>query len=258
MLALFLQGDRLHRRGEARRLRVLRPDHHRRLDPVGGRAVDHRGRGRLPRAGAATTSSQALFVDLADLHGNTVDGVHVASTGGVWSARWSTASAACATTTAGCASTRGCPTAGTSLTFRITWRGTRVRVTLTASGCAFDVEAGELPVPVEVRGHDVRRLPRASAAGHRARRARPPDPRHARQPPADRRHPRRRQPDHRRRPRPDAGRRRSSTTPASCRSTHPRRRPPRAASSDRPLLRRSRRFQPLRRLTEVTRAPVRR
>ena len=28
----------------------------------------------------------ALFVDLADLHGNTTDGVHVASTGGVWNA----------------------------------------------------------------------------------------------------------------------------------------------------------------------------
>ena len=28
----------------------------------------------------------ALFVDLADLHHNTADGVHVASTGGVWSA----------------------------------------------------------------------------------------------------------------------------------------------------------------------------
>ena len=28
----------------------------------------------------------ALFVDLADLHGNAPDGVHVASTGGVWSA----------------------------------------------------------------------------------------------------------------------------------------------------------------------------
>ena len=29
---------------------------------------------------------QALYVDLADLHGNTVDGLHVASTGGVWTA----------------------------------------------------------------------------------------------------------------------------------------------------------------------------
>ena len=29
---------------------------------------------------------QALYVDLMNLHGNTVDGLHVASTGGVWSA----------------------------------------------------------------------------------------------------------------------------------------------------------------------------
>ncbi|MEC9052845.1 MAG: glycoside hydrolase family 65 protein, partial [Actinomycetota bacterium] len=29
---------------------------------------------------------QALYVDLANLHGNTVDGMHIASTGGVWSA----------------------------------------------------------------------------------------------------------------------------------------------------------------------------
>ena len=29
---------------------------------------------------------ESLYVDLADLHGNTVDGLHVASTGGVWSA----------------------------------------------------------------------------------------------------------------------------------------------------------------------------
>ncbi len=26
----------------------------------------------------------ALYVDLADLHGNTSDGVHIASTGGIW------------------------------------------------------------------------------------------------------------------------------------------------------------------------------
>ena len=44
-------GQPLHRPGEAQGLRVLRPDHHRRLDPVGGRAVRRRGRGRLPRGG---------------------------------------------------------------------------------------------------------------------------------------------------------------------------------------------------------------
>ncbi len=27
-----------------------------------------------------------LYVDLANLHGNTVDGMHIASTGGVWAA----------------------------------------------------------------------------------------------------------------------------------------------------------------------------
>ncbi|HSO65403.1 MAG TPA: glycosyl hydrolase family 65 protein, partial [Ornithinibacter sp.] len=36
--------------------------------------------------------------------------------------------------------------------FRITWRGTRMRVTLDADSLAFDVEEGELPVPVDVRG----------------------------------------------------------------------------------------------------------
>ena len=40
-------GPALHGRAEAQELRVLRPDHHGRLDLVGGRAVDHRRRGRL-------------------------------------------------------------------------------------------------------------------------------------------------------------------------------------------------------------------
>jgi alpha,alpha-trehalose phosphorylase len=39
-----------------------------------------------------------------------------------------------------------------SLTYRITWRSTRVLVTLTASELRLEVEHGELPVPVEVRG----------------------------------------------------------------------------------------------------------
>ena len=39
-----------------------------------------------------------------------------------------------------------------SLTFRVTWRGTRMRVTLTDTSLAFDVEDFELPVTVLVRG----------------------------------------------------------------------------------------------------------
>jgi len=93
----------------------------------------------------------ALYVDLANQHDNTVDGLHVASTGGVW-----------------CALVNGfggmrdhdgrlsfdprLPDGWQTLTFRVTWRGTRVRVTLTPTSLAFDVEAGELPVPVFVQG----------------------------------------------------------------------------------------------------------
>jgi alpha,alpha-trehalose phosphorylase len=94
---------------------------------------------------------QALFVDLADLHRNTVDGLHVASTGGVWSALVN-----------GFGGMRDhdgrlrlaprLPDHWTSLTFRLTWRGTRVRFELTATSLSMVVEDGETPVPVEVRG----------------------------------------------------------------------------------------------------------
>ncbi len=62
---------------------------------------------------AAQYFQTALYVDLADLHGNTADGVHIASTvaSGV---RSSTASAACGTTADGCPSTRGCRRTGTA------------------------------------------------------------------------------------------------------------------------------------------------
>ncbi len=45
-------GAALQRRGEARRLRVLRPVDHGRLDALGRRAVHRRGRGGVPRARA--------------------------------------------------------------------------------------------------------------------------------------------------------------------------------------------------------------
>ena len=86
VLALFLQGE-------------LFTDEQKRADfeyydPIttgdstlsGRRAVDHRRRGRATTTSRCATSCGALFVDLADLHHNTADGVHVASTGGVWSA----------------------------------------------------------------------------------------------------------------------------------------------------------------------------
>jgi len=92
----------------------------------------------------------ALFVDLADMHGNTSDGVHVASTGGVWNAL-----------TYGFGGMRDhhgeitfdprLPHSWDSLTFRVTLRGTRVRVVLTARQISFRVEEGT-QADVSVRG----------------------------------------------------------------------------------------------------------
>ena len=71
--------------------------------------------------------SKALVVDLADVHGNASDGIHVASTGGVWSGLVSGFG--------GMRDYRGdisfdprVPNEWGSLTFRLTVRGTHVRV----------------------------------------------------------------------------------------------------------------------------------
>ncbi|NQX14146.1 glycoside hydrolase family 65 protein [Microbacteriaceae bacterium VKM Ac-2855] len=84
----------------------------------------------------------ALFVDLADLHHNTSDGIHVASTGGVWSAL-----------VYGFGGMRDhggritfeprLPSSWTKLTFRITLHGTRVRVEVGQEALVLTVEDGE-------------------------------------------------------------------------------------------------------------------
>ncbi len=96
----------------------------------------------------------ALFVDLANLHGNTTDGVHVASTGGVWN-----------TLAYGFGGLRDyngvvtfdprLPASWDGLTFQVTLHGTRVRVDLTAEQIAFTVLAGA-SAELSVRGHRVR------------------------------------------------------------------------------------------------------
>jgi alpha,alpha-trehalose phosphorylase len=93
----------------------------------------------------------ALYVDLANAHANTVDGLHIASTGGVW-----------------CALVNGfggmrdhagqlsfdprLPADWESLTFRLTWRGTRLVVDLTPTSLCLRALEGERPVPVTVAG----------------------------------------------------------------------------------------------------------
>jgi alpha,alpha-trehalose phosphorylase len=96
----------------------------------------------------------ALFVDLADLHGNTTDGVHVASTGGVWNCL--------AYGFGGMRDYNGVvtfdprlPESWEGLSFLITLQGTRLRVDLTPSEIAFTVMEGD-EAEVSVRGHRVR------------------------------------------------------------------------------------------------------
>jgi alpha,alpha-trehalose phosphorylase len=94
---------------------------------------------------------QALYVDLGDLHRNAVDGMHIASAGGVWS-----------TLVFGFGGLRDhggrlsfdprLPVGWTALDFALTWRGERLAVTLTQSAIELRVESGAGPVDVDVRG----------------------------------------------------------------------------------------------------------
>jgi alpha,alpha-trehalose phosphorylase len=101
---------------------------------------------------------EALYVDLVNLHGNTVDGLHVASAGGVWS-----------TLVQGFGGMRDhggaltfdprLPVGWTELRFRLCWQGSRMLVALTEDAIAFTVVAGDADVPLLVRG-------RAYVVGH--------------------------------------------------------------------------------------------
>ncbi|RHW26488.1 glycoside hydrolase family 65 protein [Nocardioides immobilis] len=105
----------------------------------------------------------ALFVDLDDRHNNTADGVHVASTGGVWSAL-----------VCGFGGFRDhgpdqgedqwqidprLPASWPSLVYRITLHGTRVRVTVRSDELELFVEDGPGPLCFNVRGEQVKVQP---------------------------------------------------------------------------------------------------
>ena len=94
--------------------------------------------------------TQSLFVDLADLHGNTSDGVHVASAGGVWTAL-----------IAGFGGMRDhfgeltfdprLPADWPELSFPLHWHGTRLQVTITRDQLRVQARGGE-PMVFSVRG----------------------------------------------------------------------------------------------------------
>ncbi|WP_375389277.1 glycosyl hydrolase family 65 protein, partial [uncultured Amnibacterium sp.] len=92
----------------------------------------------------------ALFVDLDDLHNNASDGVHVASTGGVWSSL--------VYGFGGMRDSGGhltfdprLPAAWPSLRFRIRWHGSRLLVTVTKDELSIAVRSGG-DVDLTVRG----------------------------------------------------------------------------------------------------------
>ena len=94
-----------------------------------------------------------LFVALDDRHGNAVDGVHVASTGGVWGAL-----------VAGFGGMRDhggvltfeprLPEVWSTLTWRMRWQGSRLRIRVEADAIHLVVETGDT-VRVTVRGAEV-------------------------------------------------------------------------------------------------------
>jgi alpha,alpha-trehalose phosphorylase len=93
----------------------------------------------------------SLYVDLADLHGNTSDGVHVASTGGVWNVL--------VYGFAGMRDYNGVitfdprlPDGWAGLRFQLTLRGTRIQVDLEAERIGFTVlEGGQAELTVRGR-----------------------------------------------------------------------------------------------------------
>ncbi len=93
--------------------------------------------------------NQSLYLDLADSHGNTTDGVHIANAGGVW--------AAIVYGFAGTVDREGClsftprlPEQWNSVSFRLLWHGQTLKVTVDRDGCLVEVESsGETDLLVD-------------------------------------------------------------------------------------------------------------
>ena len=90
---------------------------------------------------------EALFVDLADTHGNANDGVHVASCGGAWGTI-AFGFAGLFDVGAALRFTPSLPSRWKGVSFRMQRHGSRLRVDIDADGCVVHVLDGN-PVPIE-------------------------------------------------------------------------------------------------------------
>jgi alpha,alpha-trehalose phosphorylase len=98
--------------------------------------------------------TDAVFIDLDNTHGNTIDGVHIASAGGIWS------SLVC-----GFAGMRDqgpmlhfdprLPDSWDSLSFKLTVNGALLAVELAPDAISFRLQDGARPLSVDVRGATV-------------------------------------------------------------------------------------------------------
>jgi alpha,alpha-trehalose phosphorylase len=150
VLALFLQGD--HFTAEQKRVDFEYYDPITTGDSTLSGVVQSIVAAEVGYADLALRYFQnSLYVDLANLHGNTSDGVHVASTGGVWNVL--------VYGFAGMRDYNGVitfdprlPDGWAGLSFQLTLRGTRVQVDLEAKRMGFAVlEGGQ--AELSVRGH---------------------------------------------------------------------------------------------------------
>jgi len=89
---------------------------------------------------------QSLYLDLADTHGNTADGVHIANAGGVWAALVHGFSGM-ADTGEHLRFAPRLPKEWTAMSYRLQRHGCEISVTLDPDGCTVLVESGEA-VPV--------------------------------------------------------------------------------------------------------------
>ena len=97
-----------------------------------------------------STSDESLYLDIADTHGNTVDGAHIANVGGVW--------AGLVHGFAGVRDTGGhvrvaprLPAGWTAMRFTLHRRGSDIAIALDPNGATVTVESGE-PVPIIAEG----------------------------------------------------------------------------------------------------------